>query len=247
MVIIKFNVAGLTLTEAGQLVKTTLKDLQTANIPIGNDANIKKYVNLLQDHSVVYDKGLLQTQQNEESKLIANLDHSRDRDLAIFRKQLKVYSLSKKPEEQQAYQSLIILWGTYKNVITLNYEAESNAIDNLVQDLESAKYAPHVTTLKLNEYLAEIKTSNEKFKDVFSKRNTETSFAEVFHMKTIRKETFITYNKFINYVLSMANVEESPSDFYTPMLNLINTSRKYYADLLAKRNGGSDPTPPPAK
>jgi hypothetical protein len=247
MVLIKFNVAGLTHAEAGQLVKTTIKDLQTANIVIGNDANTNKYVIKLQAHTVLYDKGLLQTQQNEESKLLADLDHNRDLDLAIFRRQLKVYSLSRKPEEQQAFQSLNILWGTYKNVTKLNYEAESNTVDNLLQDVETPKFAPHVATLKLGDYLADIEASNNKFKDVFSTRNTEVAAEEDLNMKVIRRDTFKTYNNFINYVHALADDEETPADFYTPMLNIINTSRKYYADLLAKRNGGSDPTPPPAK
>jgi hypothetical protein len=63
-------------------------------------------------------------------------------------------------------------------------------------------------------------------------------------MKTVRKETITTYNKFCAFVLALANVEEAPATYYKDILKIINTSRKYYADMLAKRNGGNDTTPP---
>jgi Family of unknown function (DUF6261) len=242
----KTNVGKLTHLEAGQLVKTTLKDIETGKVDTSKDVHISNYIAKLVHHTVVYDKALLQVQKNEETEKLASLDQSRDMDLAIFRRQLKVYGMSKKTAETAAYQSLIILWKQYNDAATLNYEAESNAIDNLVQDLESSKYAPHVAALRLTDYLKEIKISNALFKDKFSNRNTEVASTEVFNMKAIRKDTFATYRKFCNYVLSLSNVEEEPATYYKEIINIINTSRKYYADMLAKRNGGNDTTPPMA-
>jgi hypothetical protein len=244
MILIKTNSGKLTHLEAGQLVKTTLKDLQTGNVNTSNDVNISNYVAKIANHIVVYDKALLQIQKNEESDKLAALDYRRDMDLAIFRRQLKVYSLSRKPAETAAFQSLIILWDKYKDAAALNYEAESNAIDNLVQDLESPKYAPHVATLRLTDFVTDIEASNTLFKDLFSTRNMEVATTEVFNMKTVRKETITTYNKFCAFVLALANVEEAPATYYKDILKIINTSRKYYADMLAKRNGGNDTTSP---
>lgn len=182
-------------------------------------------------------------QKNEETAKLVLLDENRDLDLAIFRRQLKVYGLSRKPDEAAAYQALIILWDKYKDATLLNYEAESNAIDNLAQDLESSKYAPRVVTLKLTDFVTDIKASNALFKDTFSIRNTEVASTEVLNMRIIRKETVALYSKFCSFVLALANVEEAPATYYTSILKIINTSRKYYADMLAKRNGGADSTP----
>lgn len=247
MVLNKLNGSQLTHVEAGQLIKTTIKDLQTAVVITTTDVNVNNYVNQLMAKTVIYDKGLLQIAKNEESDKLAVLDRSRDLDIAIFRKQYKVFSLSKKTNEQTAYQSMEILWRNYKKIEILNYEAESNAIDNLVQDLESTKFAPHVVTLKLGEYLTNIKASNTLFKNTFSKRNTDVAGKEVFNMKAIRRDIFITYKNFTLYVLSLAKVEVLPAVYYANILKIINTSRKYYSDMLARRNGGDeDPPLPPA-
>jgi hypothetical protein len=247
MVLNTLDLTNLTHVEAGQLVKTTLKDLKTRGIITKTDVHVNNYVNQLIAKTVIYDKGLLQIVKNEETEKLANLDHSRDLDIAIFRRQFKVFSLSKKPLEQTAYKSMKILLDNYKKIERLNYEAESNTIDNLVQDLESAKFAPHVATLKLGEYLANIKTSNNLFKDSFSKRNSDVAIKEVFNMSVIRKDMITNYKNFTLYVLSLAKVEVSPAVYYTDILNVINTSRKYYSDMLARRNGGDSSAQPNAQ
>lgn len=56
MVLVKSNVYRLTHLEAGQLVKTTLKDFQTGNINTSTDANISNYVAKLGAQNVLYDK-----------------------------------------------------------------------------------------------------------------------------------------------------------------------------------------------
>jgi hypothetical protein len=247
MVLKALNLSNLTHVEAGQLVKTTLKDLQTNGISTKTDVHVNNYVNQLIAKTVIYDKGLLQIVKNEETEKLAELDRSRDLDIAIFRRQFKVFSLSKKSIERAAYKSMAILWANYKNIENLNYEAESNTIDNLVQDLESANFAPHVATLKLGEYLANIKTSNTLFKDSFSKRNSDVASKEVFNMKLIRKDMITNYKNFSLYVVSLAKVEVLPAVYYTNILKSINTSRKYYADMLARRHGGDHPSPPNAQ
>ena len=52
-------------------------------------------------------------------------------------------------------------------------------------------------------------------------------------MKVIRTELQEIYSDFCDYVLAMAKATENP--LFPAALNLINTARKYYADLLARR------------
>lgn len=46
------------------------------------------------------------------------------------------------------------------------------------------------------------------------------------------------YHTMINYILALANVKSNT--FYKDVLAVINNSRKYFSDVLARRNG----TPP---
>ena len=45
------------------------------------------------------------------------------------------------------------------------------------------------------------------------------------------------YNTLANYIVALANVKTDP--FYKDTLAVINNSRKYFSDVLARRNGVS--------
>ncbi len=242
MVLHKLSIARLTHLEAGQLIKSSIKDLETAGINTTTDTHIDKYVQQMSTDSVLYDKALLQIKKNQETEEIANLDHIRDLSLSAFNRQLKVYELSKNPAIVEAYKAVTIVVKNYKNLASLNYEAESNGIDNLIADFNSPAYAPHLATLNMAEFITEIKTANDDFKLKFSKRTTDISFTEVYNMKLIRKATFENYNNYTQYVLSLARVNTG-DDYYKNILNIINQTRKYYSDMLAKRNGVNNNPP----
>ena len=239
----KLNHARLTHLEAGQLIKSSIKDLETAAINPATDSHINSYVNQMITDSALLDKGLLQIKKNQETEEIARLDRLRDLSLSAFNRQLKVYELSINPAFVAAYKAITIVVKNYKNLATLNYEAESNGIDNLIADFTGPVYAPHIATLNMSAFVASIKTTNDDFKELFSKRTTDISFTEVFDMKEIRKTAFANYTNYTQYVLSLARVNTGDA-YYNNILNIINQTRKYYSDLLAKREGGN--TPPPA-
>ena len=243
MVLHKLNNARLTHLEAGQLIKSSVKDLETAAINPATDSHINSYVNQMITDSALFDKGLLQIKKNQETDEIARLDRLRDLSLSAFNRQLKVYELSINPAFVAAYKAITIVVKNYKNLATLNYEAESNGIDNLIADFNSPAYAPHIATLNMGAFLGSIAAANDDFKVLFSKRTTDISFTEVFNIKEIRKTAFANYTNYTQYVLSLARVNTGDA-YYNNILNIINQTRKYYSDLLAKREGGN--TPPPA-
>jgi hypothetical protein len=242
MVLHKLSIARLTHLEAGQLIKSSIKDLETAGIIITTDTHINDYVHQMSTDSELYDKGLLQIKKNQETEEIANLDHNRDLSLAAFKRQLNVYELSTNAAIVAAYNAVTIVVKNYKNLAALNYEAESNGIDNLIADLKSPGYAPHVATLNLAEFIDRIKVSNDDFKLKFSQRGTDISSTEHYNMKVIRKAAIENYNNYTQYVLSLAKLSTG-GDYYKNILNIINQTRKYYSDLLAKRNGGNNNPP----
>lgn len=240
MVLHKLNVARLTHLEAGQLIKSSIKDLETAAINTATDIHINSYVNKMVTDSVEFDKGLLQIKKNQETEELAHLDQVRDLSLTAFNRQLKVYELSINPAFVTAYKAVTIVVKKYKNLATLNYEAQSNGIDNLVADFKGPVYAPHIATLNMGAFVDNIVVANEDFKSLFSKRSTGISATEVFNIKKIRKAAFANYTNYTQYVLSLARVNTG-DDYYKNIFNIINQTRKYYSDLLAKREGGDTP------
>lgn len=240
MVLHKLRATALTNLEAGQLIKSSVKDLETAGIKTATDVHINRYVNQMITDSSEFDKGLLQIKKNQETDELARLDQVRDMSLIAFNRQLKVYELSINPAFVTAYKAVTIVVKKYKNLATLNYEAESNGIDNLVADFKSPVYAPHIATLNMGDFVASIAVANDDFKSLFSKRSIDISATEVFNIKTIRKAAFANYTNYTQYVLSLARVNTA-DDYHKNILNIINQTRKYYSDLLAKREGGNTP------
>jgi electron transfer flavoprotein alpha subunit len=239
MTLHKLRVAALTHLEAGQLIKSSIKDLETQGIKTTTDRHIAKYVQKLKDDTVLYDKGLLQIQKNEETEELVRLDRIRDLSVGAYNKQLDVFENTRNANKLAAYKSLEIVANKFKDLVNLNYEAESNAIDNLLQELASPTHAPHIATLNMGEFVEDIQQTNEAFKLKFSQRSAHISSTEIFNMKLIRKATFENYNKYIQYVESLSNVDTG-NDYYKKILNIINQNRKYHSDILARRQGRND-------
>ena len=69
------------------------------------------------------------------------------------------------------------------------------------------------------------------------------------HVKTMRNELKEVVTDMNEYVLTMAKLKNT--DEFNQSLSVINTVRKYYADLLAKRKptkeDGKETPPSPAK
>lgn len=242
MVLQKLRATALTHLEAGQLIKSNIKDLETASINTTTDTHINKYVQKMVTDTVLYDKGLLQIKKNEETEELARLDHVRDLSIGAFFKQLNVFENTRNANKLVAFKSLDIVATKYNGLANFNYEAESNGIDNLLSELTNATYAPHISTLNMDDFVADIQETNNEFKQKFSKRSTDISTKEIFDMKLIRKTTFENYNNYIQYVLSLAKVDTG-ADYHKNVLNIINQIRKYYSDMLARREGGDDDLP----
>jgi len=226
---------SLTNMEVGQLINRHLTDFNTIDPALKTDAPFNVYINDLGLQSAVYQKGLAQVQMNEETQKIVLADAARDKANSAFGAGLKLYALSDIPEEAEASRSLNILFGTYKNLSTLSYEAETLAIDKLVGELLSPAYSSKISLLQMDRYVTRMKNANEAFKPLFSGRMVATAMTETYDMKILRAALLNKYSVFAKYVLAMAMATDNP--LFANALNLLNTARKYYDDMIAKRNG----------
>ena len=229
------NIGHLTNLEAGQLVKSHLKDI--GSMPVGEitDVVLKNYLISLGTKEVNYDKGLVQVQKNDETAKLLVADKKRDVSIGALNAAIRLGSYSDVEAEVLAATSLHTLVHTYTNLQHLNYEAESNGIDNLEKDLANTKYAPFVTLLGMGKYVIRLQTDNDAFKTLYSGRTVGIATTEVYNMKALRKDLFLDYGNFTSYLLSMAENVNTPQ--YNDVLALVNAGRKQYADLLAIREG----------
>lgn len=230
--------SDLTNMEAGQLIRRTLDDLETIDQPVMTDAPLNAYVQEITQQKGWYEKALAQIRKSEETEKIGLADKNRDKAVDAFGKALKLYGVSDDEAEVEASRGLSIVFTSFKGLADLNYEAETMAIDKLVSELESPAHAAKVGLLNLGRYVTRLKTTNAAFKTLFANRMVAGASTESYDMKVIRAELMKTYADMASYVLVMAKALKTP--LFLTALNLLNASRKYYSDLLARRTNGKD-------
>ena len=227
------RLAGLSNMEAGQLIVRHLTDLETIDSSLFTDAPFNVYVQALGTQSVLFQKAMAQVRENEETQKIVLADADRDKSTVAFGRGLKLYAVSDDPAEVEASRGLSILFDNFKNLESLSYEAETIAIDKLVSELRNPIYSPKVSLLQMDRYVTRLENTNNNFKEFFGVRMVTTATTESYDMKVIRAEMLTKYGEFTTYVLAMAKALDTP--LFVQALSLLNTARKYYADLLARR------------
>ena len=226
--------SSLTNMEFGQLMKRHLIDLSSIDQMLLNDQPYNAYLQQLNEKLEIYEKGLARVLENEETELISLADKGRDRAVVAFSKVLKLFAVSENADEVEASRKLGILFHTFKNLPYMNYEAESIGIDKLVSHLESANYSDLIKLLDIGRFVTRMKGSNQNFKALFEGRILSDSKSEYYNMKAVRTALMHIYKDFTDYILAMCKALNTP--LFITSLSLINTARKYYADMLAHRS-----------
>lgn len=219
--------------EFGQFITRFFEDFEKTNLQADTDADFKVLYEELKAILPTYIKSLEQIRTNKESKLIADLDKVRDHDIQALRDSIKPYRNTKSEEKQKAYHSLKIVFDSYKNIREEAYEKQTALVNTLITTLKTGSYAQASETLNIKEFILELEKTNREFNDVFARRSFETINKETYNVKDIRKEIVEIYRKISNYILILTDIKQD--DFYKKTLEVINNSRKYYADVIARR------------
>lgn len=235
------TISALTNMEAGQLMIRHQNDLNTIDPALRTDVPYNNYMERIGIKTELYFKALAQVLKNEETEKILLADKARDKAVSSFNLALKLHSSADDLEEVEASRSLRILFDTFKNIAKLNYEAESLAIDKLVNDLNSEAYSEKIAYLHMTKYVTRLSETNDIFKNLFGGRMVGTAMTESYDMKTIRKEMQVLYTDFVEYVFAMAKATES--QLFTTALNLLNAARKYYNDQMLSKSAPKPETP----
>jgi hypothetical protein len=219
--------------ESSQLMRRHFDDIASLDQSLLTDERVETYLQQLKTKHAEFNLALVQVRKNEETERIEVLDETRDRAFSVLKRAVKLSTLSDTDAECIAAESLQTLLYAYRKTDRLNYEAETIAIDNLIRDLEGEKYASKVTLLSLKKYVTRLKTANTEFKALFGERIQTIASDVTYDAKMLRNEMAGQYAEFTDYIVAMSQALDTPE--YNLLLNLINTARKYYADMLSKR------------
>jgi hypothetical protein len=231
---------GLHHAEFGQFIIRFYEDFAKTSLDASSDEDFKTMFDALQAKITTYNKALDQIRASEESKKIAEADRTRDIDVQALKDSIKPYRNTKSDAEADAFTAIKIVLDQYKGVENNAYEEETIKINTLLAKLQSSDYSAHITTLGIGKFITKLSLSNAAFNDLFAHRSYQNSQKEKYDVKALRKAMITDYHTMINYILALANVKTDT--FYKDVLAVINNSRKYFSDVLARRNG----TPPEA-
>lgn len=229
----KLNTSHLQYVESGEFIIRFLTDFGNSSLTATDDPEFNALFNSLTLQSPVYNRALMQVQARSESDELLRLDGIRDQKISTVRSAVNVYKYTDDEAEKLAYALIMTLIDKYKGIEIMNFEAQSLAIDNFVAHLKEPNYIGAVNTLRFENHVSLLETTNNNFKTLFSSRSTGMINTEVYDTKTIRKNILTTYKDLAEYVYVMAKQKKTP--YFMEILNIANTGRSYYSDILARR------------
>lgn len=240
------RISDLTNLEVGQLMNRHLAEigkLSPSQKAAGDgvqftDGPLNAYLGRLTSAQSVYKLALVQVQKNDETEKIELADKGRDKAVSAFNSAIKTSLLSEITKEVDAAKSLNTLLKSFKKLRHLNFEAESIAIDQLVDELKKENYLPKVELLNLGQFVIRMKAANDSFKTLYESRTEGEVLTVSYNAKSLRKALMKEYKYFADYVVSMARAHDS--DEFNSILLWLNNTRKEYADLLARRAGSEE-------
>lgn len=148
---------------------------------------------------------------------------------------LRPYVAARTVAEKGAYSQLSTLFGLYKDIKRANYEKETAMIAELLKKLETIPHAEAVKTLNIALFVENLSESQRQFEIAFSGRQAAGIGKSPVDRKVLRQQVEKPYQLLGSY-LEVTEAIQSDAE-RKQLLDVVNNSRKYYADLLARRKG----------
>lgn len=237
MAFVELDYSRLTQEELTEFVKMIVSAGKDEDLTIENPI-VLKYFQTLEEDANELEETYLSIRSDEKNKQLQEADRVRDRALSVFRRMMQVYELTEdNTPEALAYEYLDALWmKKYETLPYLSLMVETTGIDDLLFDLNTDKYLPHVQTLKLEDSVRKIKQANDAFK-IICCDEPEEAMKPTYDARALRLELIQTLQYFVEYlkVLSQSSDNKSIHHLYKS-IQQISTQ---YAQQLTVRHAGS--------
>ncbi|ERT67820.1 hypothetical protein D8M41_07775 [Rothia sp. HSID18069] len=233
--LLNLQTSSLRYAEFSQFIARFLDDVEKENLDVKKEEILSNLLGQLKTNLPAYQASLGQVRVSEKSSTITEADQLRDEDFQALREAIKPYRNSRRENEKAAYKTLDLLFDQYKKATKVSYEEESALLNSLLEKLRKAEYQSAIETLGIGRFMNNLTESQAAFEKVFSDRSQENLAKVSFDTKQLRKDLAVPYQQLSDYVAILAQLKEDA--IYQKTLSVLNNSRKYYADVLARRKG----------
>lgn len=192
----------LSMTELVEWVENHLKAVRTSEPPLdlSDRPIVSKYLKTLELRSKELREALAAIPQGGTSEAILLADRARDKALSVFRRKMQMYELSTEPEEMAAYNALNAMWAKNETLALMNFQVETEGIDNLVFDLTTSRFASQVATLKLEQEVEQIRRDNEAFKQIYTGNSGKNEAKLSYDARELYLNVLENYKRYIEFV-----------------------------------------------
>jgi hypothetical protein len=178
-------------------------------------------------------------QKSDISGLKAEADVARDNLVLGMRDALKSLLRHFDANIRAAANRIKIVYDAYNRPTPLgklSYNAETAAINNMLQDLES-KHAQDLIITGIKTWTDELKNKNEEFNQLATSYYEQQSEKPLFHAEEARKETDKAYNEFITVLAGLLLLDKENKTVYEDFVKELNVIVKSYNDQIAQHQG----------
>jgi hypothetical protein len=183
-----------------------------------------KFVALLAQEKQIVDA----QKSSDYTKQIADADHRDDRLITGIVETVRAALHHFDPDIVAAAQSISLRLQTFGDIQAKSYEEEAAAINILLEDLQSAEYAPKVELLGLKPWTDELAEAVADFEELLRLRNIEQSGKPQQRLRDIRRQIEEVYRAMI--ISINAAITLDPTDAYAEFVNRLNTQIAYFND-----------------
>lgn len=196
------NAGRPSMNEMVEMVEAHLNALDTCEPPLDlrGFPIIEKYIKTLRTRAEELKNSLSAIPKDSISENILLADRARDKALSVFRRKMQMYELSTDEDEAEAYKVLNAMWAKYDTLAYMNFQVETDGIDNLVFDLTTSRFSSQVNTLNLMPEVEQIQKDNEVFKKIYG-QDPERSEAKVsYDARELYLNLIENYNRYRAYL-----------------------------------------------
>ena len=225
---IQYMTDVLAFLEPHDLVALQLADPQTALVAVVEELNI----------------AFKQPPGSELTPEIVALDDRRDRAISGLKRITESYTYHFMPQTAEAGSLLYLNISKHgDNLPRLGYQEQTAVLSSIIRDWESqAALVAAVSTLGLNAWLRELKTSNAEFAAKYLERVGKAAHNPAAPISELREQGTDTYRKLINHITAHATL--SDNKVYTDLLNEIDVLAGKYNQTVQNRSTSNTPTDP---
>ncbi|ERJ66765.1 hemagglutinin protein HagB [Porphyromonas gingivalis F0568] len=169
---------------------------------------------------------------NELTPQVIALDEERDRAYQALMSRVRSYAFDEDSQLRNAAARIEDVAARYGNVIRMNYDKETAAIENFLTDLKGENIRPLVTKLGVTALVDRLEKNNKAFADFFLRR-LSTDQRGKYDVKALRAETDRTLVAVVRRMDSIDDMEPSPE--IRALIELYNRLVANRRALLARR------------